>query len=32
MEIRTIEGKDYLVSSVVTGKYRWADTTKLLTI
>ena len=29
MEIRTIEGKDYLVSSVVTGKYRWADTTKL---
>lgn len=29
MEIKTIEGKDYLVSSVVTGKYRWADTTKL---
>ena len=29
MEIRTIENKDYLVSSVVTGKYRWADTTKL---
>jgi len=32
MEIRTIEGKDYLVSSVVTGKYRWVYTTKLLTI